>query len=192
MAPSQRLRNVRVAWFASVLRVPLYLYRWFPVQSPETWCAGTPPCEQMNCSTPGALPGRTMARIGLRMMPPFPSSSLSFRTAGFPEYGWKAVYHGACPFDSRVLRVVRFASALRALRCLQPILVLSRGAAVRRCTTVQAASATLPQGSSFRSGLCCPGPSSLIDPMRPTRRHISISRTPLIRVALAVRPNCDA
>jgi hypothetical protein len=58
---------------------------------------------------------------------------------------------------------------------------------VRRCTTVQAASATLPQGSSFRSGLCCPDPSSLIDPMRPTRRRISISRTPLIRDALAVR-----
>jgi hypothetical protein len=96
------------------------------------------------------------------------------------------------PVRLRVLRVVRFASALRALRCLQPILVLSRGAAVRRCTTVQAASATLPQGSSFRSGLCCPGPSSLIDPMRPTRRRISISRTPLIRDALAVRPNCDA
>jgi hypothetical protein len=50
--------------------------------------------------TPGALPGRTMARIGLRMMPPFPSSSLSFRTAGFPQYGWKAgISDGACPFD---------------------------------------------------------------------------------------------
>ena len=24
------------------------------------------------------------------MMPPFPRSSLSFRTAGFPQYGWKA------------------------------------------------------------------------------------------------------
>ena len=46
------------------------------------------------------LPGRTMARIGLRMMPPFPSSPLSFRTAGFPQYGWKAgISDGACPFD---------------------------------------------------------------------------------------------
>src|SRR6516165_1421737 len=34
--------------------------------------------------------GRTMARIGRRMMPPFPSSSLKFRTAGFPQYGFKA------------------------------------------------------------------------------------------------------
>src|SRR6516162_7390358 len=33
--------------------------------------------------------GRVEARIGLRMMPTFPRPSLSFRTAGFPRYGWK-------------------------------------------------------------------------------------------------------
>ena len=33
-----------------------------------------------------------MARTGLRMMPTFPSPPLSFRTAGFPQYGWKAGY----------------------------------------------------------------------------------------------------
>jgi hypothetical protein len=33
----------------------------------------------------------------------------------------------------------------------------------------------LPQGPSLRSGLCCPGPSSLIDPIRPTHRHIATS-----------------
>src|SRR6476660_8687938 len=33
--------------------------------------------------------GRIEARIGLRMMPTFPRPSLSFRTAGFPRYGWK-------------------------------------------------------------------------------------------------------
>jgi signal transduction histidine kinase len=31
--------------------------------------------------------GRTVARSGLRMMPTFPPSPLSFRTAGFPQYG---------------------------------------------------------------------------------------------------------
>jgi hypothetical protein len=36
------------------------------------------------------LSGRTVARSGLRMMPTFPPSPLSFRTAGFPQYGWKA------------------------------------------------------------------------------------------------------
>ena len=34
--------------------------------------------------------GRTVARSGLRMMPTFPPSPISFRTAGFPQYGWKA------------------------------------------------------------------------------------------------------
>jgi len=33
--------------------------------------------------------GRIEARTGLRMMPTFPRPPLSFRTAGFPQYGWK-------------------------------------------------------------------------------------------------------
>jgi len=42
--------------------------------------------------------GRTVARSGLRMMPTFPPSPLSFRTAGFPRYGWKAgMSDGAFP-----------------------------------------------------------------------------------------------
>ena len=41
--------------------------------------------------------GRTMARTGLRMMPTFPSSPLKSRTAGFPQYGFKASMSGnAC------------------------------------------------------------------------------------------------
>jgi hypothetical protein len=31
-----------------------------------------------------------MARTGLRMMPTSPSPPLKFRTAGFPQYGFKA------------------------------------------------------------------------------------------------------
>ena len=38
----------------------------------------------------GSQSGRVEARTGLRMMPTFPRPSLSFRTAGFPRYGWKA------------------------------------------------------------------------------------------------------
>ncbi len=34
--------------------------------------------------------GGIEARTGLRMMPTFPRPLLSFRTAGFPRYGWKA------------------------------------------------------------------------------------------------------
>ena len=42
--------------------------------------------------------GRIEARFGLRMMPTFPRSPLSFRTAGFPQYGWKAgMSSGAFP-----------------------------------------------------------------------------------------------
>jgi len=42
-----------------------------------------------------------MARSGLRMMPTFPLPSLKFRTAGFPQYGFKAgVSDRACPFDA--------------------------------------------------------------------------------------------
>ena len=42
--------------------------------------------------------GRAMARTGLRMMPTFPSPSLKFRTAGFPQYGFKAsLSDRACP-----------------------------------------------------------------------------------------------
>src|SRR6476619_3254900 len=36
------------------------------------------------------LSGKAMARTGLRMMPTFPLPSLKFRTAGFPQYGFKA------------------------------------------------------------------------------------------------------
>ena len=42
----------------------------------------------------GGQSGRIEARTGLRMMPTFPRSPLSFRTAGFPQYGWKAGVSG--------------------------------------------------------------------------------------------------
>ena len=38
--------------------------------------------------------GGIEARTGLRMMPTFPRSPLSFRAAGFPQYGWKAGVSG--------------------------------------------------------------------------------------------------
>jgi hypothetical protein len=52
-----------------------------------------------------------MARTGLRMMPTFPLPPLKFRTAGFPQYGFKAGFSDAAfPADW-------FAIVLRALRC---------------------------------------------------------------------------
>ena len=51
--------------------------------------------------TAGRLPpqsGKAVARIGLRMMPTSPPPPLSFRTSGFPQYGWKAgLSDGAFP-----------------------------------------------------------------------------------------------
>src|SRR5262249_6588591 len=50
-----------------------------------------------------AVSGRIEARTGLRMMPTFPRPSLSFRTAGFPQYGWKAGFpSGAFPDHQRL------------------------------------------------------------------------------------------
>ena len=45
--------------------------------------------------------GKAMARTGLRMMPTFPSPPLKFRTAGFPQYGFKAgLSEGAFPREA--------------------------------------------------------------------------------------------
>jgi hypothetical protein len=48
----------------------------------------------LQCTAGHTLVGGIEARIGLRMMPTFPRSSLSFRTAGFLQYGWKAGISG--------------------------------------------------------------------------------------------------
>ena len=54
--------------------------------------------------------------------------------------------------------------------------------------SVRAASAALPQGSSLRSGLCCPGPSSLNCPPAPHSRALPVfAALRLIRVVIAVR-----
>jgi hypothetical protein len=53
-----------------------------------------------DCSHFVRLPGRAVARTGLRMMPTFPPLPLKSRTAGFPQYGFKAdISDGAFPFD---------------------------------------------------------------------------------------------
>src|SRR5882672_881498 len=48
--------------------------------------------------------GRIEARSGLRMMPTFPRSPLSFRTAGFPQYGWKAGFPSGVCLDGQRLK----------------------------------------------------------------------------------------
>ena len=135
------------------------------------------------------VPGRNEARSGLRMMPPFPRSPLKSRTAGFPQYGFKAgVSDGAFPATT---------SSSRHAVCVRPSCTSlpapyprseSRNA-VRWRTTVQAAIPLYPRGPRSSPGYSVPDHHHLIGPMRPTHRHISISPTRLIRAALAVRPN---
>ena len=48
--------------------------------------------------------GRIEARTGLRMMPTFPRSPLSFRTASFPQYGCKAGFPGGAFLGGRWLK----------------------------------------------------------------------------------------
>ena len=48
--------------------------------------------------------GGAMARTGLRMMPTFPSPSLKFRTASFPQYGFKASLSGRAFLHRRAVK----------------------------------------------------------------------------------------
>ena len=131
--------------------------------------------------------GRTVARTGLRMMPTFPPSPLRFRTAGFPQYGSKAgLSGGAFPGGAHVPRrrvCIRPSCTPRSATRVP----LNVGESVRWCTAVRATSVALPQGPSLRSGLYCPGPSTLNRPHPPhsqARRHFAAQR--LIGDAFAV------
>ena len=118
-----------------------------------------------------ARSGRAMARTGLRMMPTFPSSPLSFRTAGFPRYGCKAgLSEGAFPRvvpTCRALPVCILPSCPPLPACRTPLCVGARRALRHRHASGQAA---LPQGPSLRTGFCCPGPSTLMRPHPPHSR----------------------
>ena len=126
------------------------------------------------------LSGKAMARTGLRMMPTFPSPPLKFRTAGFPRYGFKA------GLSDEAFPAHWFAFVLRALCCHRDSLLCVRDEALMN-TSVRAGRAALPQGPSLRSGLCCPGPSSLIRPHPPhSRAHLDFTVLRLIPDAFAV------
>jgi hypothetical protein len=109
------------------------------------------------------LPGKAMARTGLRMMPTFPSAPPKIRYGEFPRYGFKAGISDKA-FPKNLSAVV-----LRA-NCFHPILLLC----VRddaRVRHVRADPTALARGPWLRSGLCCPGPSSLsLAPLAGTSR----------------------
>jgi len=130
--------------------------------------------------------GRAKARSGLRMMPTFPLPSLKFRTAGFPQYGFKAGRSDrAFPFDASSRRTVCHCPSCSPLPSSDPRSV--PGDVARWSTSVRAAAAALPQGPSLQIALFCPAPSSLAAPSAPlastSRFHRSAAYTKCLRCA---------
>ncbi len=119
--------------------------------------------------------GKAMARFGLRMMPTSPSPPLKFRTAGFPQYGFKASLSGRAFPDGSGLKptpgihaspfglhrpFARFRNGhADPARCPDPT-VFPRAA-------VREARPPYPRGPWLRSEFCCLGPSSLLRPHPP-------------------------
>lgn len=128
-------------------------------------------------------------------MPTFPRSPLSFRTAGFPQYGWKAgVSSGAFPVRQPSLSLLP-AYAGHGSVCLRSSCITwsqreSRSEPGRRLDNAPPwrMGSPPPQGPSLGAGLCCPGPSSLNRPHPPhSQAHRDFTALRLIRHAFAVR-----
>ena len=110
----------------------------------------------------------------------FPLPSLKFRKAGFPRYGFKA------GMSDVAFPASWFAIALRASAASeQPPRCVGDQRAYRHLRA--SGPAALPQGPSLRSGLFCPGPSSLNRPHPPQlQAHSDFTAARLIRNAIAV------
>jgi hypothetical protein len=125
--------------------------------------------------------GRIEARIGLRMMPTSPRSPLSFRTAGFPQYGWKAGFPSGAFLGRQRLKPAP--GMHRPTSSLHPPFVrLVVTTVVPHCVGPQTRLHTAirwvlhhPRGPRSGPGYSVPGHHHLIGPIRPTRRHIAIS-----------------
>jgi hypothetical protein len=125
-----------------------------------------------------------MARIGLRMMPTFPSPSLKFRTVGFPQYGFKAsLSDRACRRGPPVKSVPDIPGTPRRLHLSFagfghhiPSGSESRIAGASACRCARGLP-SLPQGSLAPVRVVLS--RSLLaysDPIRQSRRHAAISR----------------
>ena len=137
-----------------------------------------------------------MARTGLRMMPTFPSSSLKFRTVGFPQYGFKASMSDRACRDGELVKPMPGIRS-RWSRLRRPFVRVANR--VMPATESRAAS-----WSAYRCArslrLATPGvlgsrPSSVVSARhRLLRPHPPVSRArgafaagPLLRHAFAVR-----
>jgi hypothetical protein len=118
-------------------------------------------------------------------MPTFPLPSLKFRTAGFPQYGFKAGRSDrAFPFYASSRRTVCHCPSCSPLPSSDPRSVPGDGA--RWSSSVRTASAALPQGPSLRSEFFCLGPSTL------NRPHPPHSQAHPTFIATSVTPNLQA
>jgi len=132
-----------------------------------------------------------MALTGLRMMPVFPSPPLKFRTAGFPQYGFKASMSGrAFQAAARWSRLPTFARcrvvAPRPSRdaMSQPQRGLwvphGRHLAAPLCKRLLP---LYPRGPWLRSEFCCPAPSR-----RTTTPSVSLASTRRFRGTAVYTP----
>src|SRR5215212_6826448 len=142
--------------------------------------------------------GRIEARTGLRMMPTFPRSPRSFRTAGFPQYGWKSGLSGGAFPDRQRLKP---APGMRLLTAglPAPFVQLRVGAVVPycagpltcRCTALEGGSPSAPGALArvrvmlSRSVLAEPAPSAPL--AGPSRLHLKTAYTRCLRCAGAPR-----
>ena len=127
------------------------------------------------------------------MMPTFPRSSLSFRTAGFPQYGWKAGFPNGAFLDRQQLKLApsmrRPTSSLHRPSCTSsshgdPALCQAADLIVHRLGGLLI---LRPRGPRSGPGYSVPVRHHLIDPIRPTRGHTAISPHGGLYDAFAVR-----
>ena len=129
------------------------------------------------------------------MMPTFPLSPLSFRTAGFPQYGWKAgISDSAFPVHPSLKPapgIRRWTPGLHLpfahliVKFGYPVLCRADDSSMRH---LGVGVRLRPRGSRSDPGSSVPGHQRLFSPIRLTREHIAFSPTMrLIRDAFAVR-----
>src|SRR5262245_37980107 len=116
------------------------------------------------------------------MMPTFPRSPLSFRTAGFPRYGCKAdISDGAFPHIASLSLLPAYTG--KYLVCVRPSCTFVATSLIPHCvgpstrsrTVVEGGSVLRPRGPRSGSSYAVSDRHHLIDPIRPTREHIAIS-----------------
>jgi hypothetical protein len=141
-----------------------------------------------------------MAQTGLRMMPTFPSPSLKFRTAGFPQYGFKASMSSTTfrrtfvvkPTPGVPTAVSRLSSPFARIRGGIECRAQSPDGPTPQRAAVRGALPLCPRGPWLRTEFCCLSPSSLtttpsVSPAGTRRFHGRAAYTSRLRCAGAPR-----